>query len=238
LKNRRTSREWWKSWNIYFLMTRFKKLHQKKNYRPWDLMDWVKKWKLLAIEAIQYNKQPCIKIEDLWKALHQTQTFNSAQSQWVDISLLEKLPFKPYSIWNLFSREKFMMAISKCNNSSASGLDRILWRHLKLIFKDNKCLENIINIGHWLLHFKVSSSIIIPKLNKVTYNSPKSFCPIILLNTLGKLMKKVIGRWLQFHPSKSTWRTQTMFHNRCRSCLNAFNLIWMGQEPLDKYISL
>ena len=133
-----------------------------------------------------------------------------------------------------------MMAISKCNNSSAFGPVRILWRHLKLIFKDNKCLENIINIantyinlGHWLSHFKVSLSIIIPKLNKVTYNSPKSFYPIILLNTLGKLIEKVIGRCLQFYSSKSTWRTQTMFHNRCRSCLNAFNLIWIGQESSD-----
>ena len=137
------------------------------------------------------------------------------------------------------------MAISKCNNSSAFGPVRILWRHLKLIFKDNKCLENIINIantyinlGHWLSHLKVFSSIIIPKLNKVTYNSPKSFCPIILLNTLGKLIEKVIGRCLQFYLSKSTWRTQTMFHNRYRSCLNAFNLIWIDQESSDKYVSL
>jgi len=30
------------------------------------------------------------------------------------------------------------------------------------------------------------------------YDSPKSFRPIVLLNTLGKLIKKVIGERLQF----------------------------------------
>ena len=42
-------------------------------------------------------------------------------------------------------------------------------------------------------------SIIIPKPNKKLYNSPKFFKPIILFNTIGKLIKKVIGNRLQFH---------------------------------------
>ena len=41
--------------------------------------------------------------------------------------------------------------------------------------------------------------VIIPKSNKLSYDSPKSFRPIILLNTLGKLIEKVIGERLQFH---------------------------------------
>jgi len=41
--------------------------------------------------------------------------------------------------------------------------------------------------------------IVIPKLNKESYDFPKSFRPIILLNTLGKLIEKVIGKCLQFH---------------------------------------
>ena len=45
----------------------------------------------------------------------------------------------------------------------------------------------------------MSTTIIILKLNKVSYNSPKSFRPIILLNTLGKLIEKVISDRLQFH---------------------------------------
>ena len=45
----------------------------------------------------------------------------------------------------------------------------------------------------------MSTTIIILKLNKVSYNFPKSFRPIILLNTLGKLIEKVISDRLQFH---------------------------------------
>jgi len=40
-------------------------------------MNWVKKQKLSAIEAIQYEGHPHIELEDLWIALHNS--FNSAQ---------------------------------------------------------------------------------------------------------------------------------------------------------------
>jgi len=38
--------------------------------------------------------------------------------------------------------------------------------------------------------------IVIPKPNKESYNSPKSFQSIVLLNTLGKLTEKVISEHL------------------------------------------
>ena len=41
--------------------------------------------------------------------------------------------------------------------------------------------------------------VIISKPNKPLYDLPKSFHPIILLNTLGKIIEKVIGERLQFH---------------------------------------
>jgi len=57
---------------------------------------------------------------------------------------------------------------------------------------------------------EILSTVIIPKPNKLLYNSSKSFHPIILLNTIGKLIEKVIGERLQFfvvrndfiHPSQ------------------------------------
>jgi len=36
-----------------------------KNCRFWELMDWVKKQKLPAIEAVQYNGQLYIKLDNL-----------------------------------------------------------------------------------------------------------------------------------------------------------------------------
>ena len=67
------------------------------------------------------------------------------------------------------------------------------------------CLKRFIDIanmwiklGHWSLHFKVFVSIIIPKPNKELYTFPKAFQSIALLNTIGKLIKKVIGERLEF----------------------------------------
>jgi len=106
--------------------------------------------------------------------------------------------------WPSFSKNKFKDAIKKCNSSSTLELDYIFWWHLKFLIDDNKCLSNFVNItnacinfGFWPSHFKTSSLIIIPKPNKLIYNSLKIFQPIFLLNTPVKLIEKVIGERLQ-----------------------------------------
>ena len=65
--------------------------------------------------------------------------------------------------------------------------------------KDDGCINKLINIantcidlGYWPSHFKMSTTIIIPKLNKMSYDSIKLFCPIVLLNTTSKLFKKML----------------------------------------------
>jgi hypothetical protein len=55
-----------------------------------------------------------------------------------------------------------------------------------------------IRAGHWPNHFKESLSVIIPKPGKASYSTPKSFRPIVLLNTLGKLVEKMLACRLQF----------------------------------------
>jgi len=167
-------------------------------------MNWVKWRKLSAIEAIQYNNRSCIKLPDLWSALHSS--FNSAQCWQVDVSLLNEIPTKETSLWNTFSKTEILQAIKKCNNSSAPGPDKLSWWHIKMILKDNKFIIKLIDIanvcmdlGHWPNHFKISTMIIISKPNKQAYNTLKSFWPIVLLNTLGKLFEKMIGERLQFH---------------------------------------
>jgi len=59
-------------------------------------------------------------------------------------------------------------------------------------------VEACIQVGHWLAHFKESLSVIILKLGKPSYLTPKSFHPIILLNTLGKLVEKMLSCQMQF----------------------------------------
>jgi len=82
-----------------------------------------------------------------------------------------------------------------------SGPDKLSWRYLKKIVKDDAYLNKFINIanacidiGHWPSHFKVLTTIIISKPNKESYDSLKAYHPIILLNTIGKLFEKVISK--------------------------------------------
>lgn len=166
-------------------------------------MNWVKKRKLPATEAIKYNGSPCLSPDSLWNALHNS--FNTALHRQVDLSILNEVKCKLCQIWNPFSRYEFKSAIHKCIDTSAPGPDKVSWQHWKLIFKNNDCLSKIINIanacinlGHWPNYFKTSSTVIIPKPNKTSYDSPKAFHPIVLLNTLSKLVEKVIAERIQF----------------------------------------
>jgi len=81
----------------------------------------------------------------------------------------------------------------------------LTWHYWKIIIANNDCLSRIISItntcielGYWPKYFKVSTTIVIPKPNKSSYDHPKAFRPIVLLNTLGKLIEKVIAERLQF----------------------------------------
>jgi len=123
----------------------------------------------------------------------------------VDVDVLDEIIDKLTSSWPLFLKEEFKIAIANCNNALTPDPDKLLWSHLKIILKDDECLNSIIYIantcielGYWPLHFKRSTTVIIPKPNKKSYDTLKSFRPIILLNTMGKLIEKVIGERLQF----------------------------------------
>ena len=47
-----------------------------KSCGPWELMNWVNKWKLPAVKAIKYDYQPYLSLDSLWNALHSS--FNMA----------------------------------------------------------------------------------------------------------------------------------------------------------------
>jgi len=53
-------------------------------------MNWVKKCKLPATEAIKFNRLPYNKLNNLWQALYQS--YNSAQDQPINFQLPDKIP--------------------------------------------------------------------------------------------------------------------------------------------------
>ena len=89
----------------------------------WELMNWVKKRKLPATEAIKFNNSPCLTPESLWPALHNS--FNTALHRQINPSVLDEVKCKPRQTWTPFSRFEFISAISKCVNSSAPGPDKM-----------------------------------------------------------------------------------------------------------------
>jgi len=181
-----------------------------KKCKPWKLINWVNKHKLPVIETIKYNGSLCLELDVFWQALHSC--FNSAQFQSIDETVLNELdPFSSLS-WPEFSEEEFTRAIINCCDSSSPGSDKLSWGHLKYIIKNEVCLKNIISItntcfelGYWPNHFKISLTIVISKPNKSFYDSLKSFQPIVLLNTLSKLIEKIIEERLQFQVVKNNF---------------------------------
>jgi len=90
---------------------------------PWELMNWVNKKKLPAIETIKHNGSSCLELNDLWQALHLS--FNSAQFQSIDKLILNKCNSFSPMMWLKFSEEEFSCAIINCKDSSAPGPDKM-----------------------------------------------------------------------------------------------------------------
>jgi len=165
-------------------------------------MEWVKGRKLPPCKAIQYNGQPCHTMPELWDALHNT--YNSAADRPCDLSVLDKLPDLPAREWAPFSVLELMEALAACSSLSSPGPDHVTWVHLKKIVAEPQCLNLFIKlanacltVGRWPKHFKESVSVIIPKPGKPSYSAPKAFRPIALLNTLGKLIEKMLSNRIQ-----------------------------------------
>jgi hypothetical protein len=171
-------------------------------------MDWVGPRKTPPVESISYQGAPCTTPDLLWNTLHST--FNSAQDRPIDLTVLgNKWESPTIQAWIPYSAAKMSDALLGTSNRSAPGPDHISWRHLKRILRDgyserlflwlaNACLTT----GVWPDEFKVSITVVIPKPGKPSYDTPKSFRPIVLLNTMGKLLEKMLANRLQFEAAE------------------------------------
>ena len=182
-------------------------------------MSWVKQRKLPAVEAIRYQGLPCNSLPELWNALHSSynalhSSYNAAANRSVQLSILDDV------------------------------LCLTPWCYLKSILANDICASGILSLAnscitlrHWPQHFKESVSVIIPKPGKPAYDTPKAFQPIVLLNTLGKLIEKMIARRLQFDaqcpPSQPTRWHRSEVYRRCWSLSHSLGSLWLGQGPQD-----
>ena len=158
----------------------------------------------------------------------------------INIALLNEVPNKDVLSWLSFPKAELINAINKCNNSLTPGPDKLLWSHLKAIIKNEECINKLINIAntcidlnHWPSHFKISTMIIIPKPAKILCDSTKSFYSIVLLNTTGKLFKKMIGEWLQFLLISNNFVHSCQlgglkYHSSINTGVALTHIIWLG----------
>ena len=82
-------------------------------------------------------------------------------------------------------------------------------------------------------HFKCSSTVIIPKPNKPAYNYSKPFCPIVFLNTISKIIEKVIAKRPQFHVIRNNFIHSSQlgglkFKSTIDAGITLIHVIWSG----------
>ena len=173
------------------------------NDSPWEGVRWTKPRPPPKYSTILRNGETINDVETLFDTMH-THFSTSPATEHVSWEALENIPQLEVRSFPTISQKEIWDALRPTANSSAPGPDHVTWRHLKLAlsFPDTDlALATLFNkicfTGTWPQHFKESVSVIIPKPNKPDYMIPKAYRPIALLNTLGKLLTKILANRLQ-----------------------------------------
>ena len=173
------------------------------NDSPWEGVRWTKPRPPPKYSTILRNGETINNVETLFDTMH-THFSTSPATEHVSWDALENIPQLEVRSFPVISQKEIWDALRPTTNSSAPGPDHVTWRHLKLAlsFPDTDlALATLFNkicfTGTWPQHFKESISVIIPKPNKPDYTIPKAYRPIALLNTLGKLLTKILANHLQ-----------------------------------------
>ncbi|KAF8662340.1 hypothetical protein AX14_007089 [Amanita brunnescens Koide BX004] len=174
-----------------------------ENNAPWEGIHWTKPRPPPKYSTILNRGQPIQNMPELFSTMHSH--FSASIDNSVDDAFIDNIHQEPARDWPPISVAEIRDMLRLTSNCSAPGPDNISWHHLKAIMDLNNvdqsiCImfNNVCDSGIWPRWFKQSVSVIIPKPKKTDYTLPKSYRPIALLNTLGKLLTKIIANRLQF----------------------------------------
>jgi len=78
------------------------------------------------------------------------------------------------------------------SNKALQAAAHILVRHLATLINQS------LKLGYCLAHFRNSTTVVLCKPGKDNYTTPKVYRPIILLNTIGKIMDAIIACRLSY----------------------------------------
>ena len=132
-------------------------------------------------------------------------------------------PARPIRPFPLITGREVRKCLDGTNNSSAPGESGISWEILKMawpVIEDhfvtlaNACT----NIGHHPTEWRKALVVVIPKPGKDDYSQAKSYRPISLLETLSKLIEKVMLKRFLYDIDKYSLIPTTQFGTRAFSC--------------------
>ncbi|KAF8673505.1 hypothetical protein AX14_005365 [Amanita brunnescens Koide BX004] len=173
------------------------------NDSPWEGVRWTKLRPPPKYSTIRRDGQAIEDVATLFDVMHSHFSTSPAEND-ISWEAINAIPEHEVRSFPPISQKEIWDALRPTSNSSAPGPDHVTWRHIKLAlsFPDTDvALAALFNkvcfTGTWPSHFKESISVIIPKPNKPDYSIPKAYRPIALLNTLGKLLTKILANRLQ-----------------------------------------
>ncbi|KAF8666187.1 hypothetical protein AX14_006530 [Amanita brunnescens Koide BX004] len=172
------------------------------NNALWEGVRWTKPRPPPKFSTILDDGRPIPDVASLFDVMHRH--FSNAKSHEISDAFLDSVPQRDLRDWPPISTKEIADLLKLTSNASAPGPDNLTWHHLKLIAGSEDVLtalsalfNNICHQGVWPAWLSESISVIIPKPKKADYTVPKAYRLIALLNTVGKLLTKVIAHRLQ-----------------------------------------
>ena len=173
--------------------------------RPWEGVQWTKPHPPPAYSTIKKDGKLVDSIDELFNVMHSQFSSTGQAPNTINWDFINNIPNHPTHDFLPISVHELWSALGKTSNTSAPGLDHLTWCHLKILLSMPACDKALVKLfnaimtsGAWPQEFKEAVSIIIPKPKKDDYSVPKAYWPIALLNTLGKLLTKIVANHLQF----------------------------------------
>ncbi|KAF8627975.1 hypothetical protein AX14_011283 [Amanita brunnescens Koide BX004] len=172
------------------------------NNAPWEGIHWTRPRPPPKFSTITDDGSPIPDVSTLFSVMHHH--FSSAETRDTSETFLNGIPQLETRSWPPISLKEILDMLTPTSNASAPGPDNLTWHHIKQISSIDGILDSLCALfnriclsGIWPTWLSESISVIIPKPKKVDYTVPKAYRPIALLNTVGKLLTKIIAHRMQ-----------------------------------------